>query len=251
MNFPPEWNEKGKDARTQANKRPKTTRNPKQDQSNKKQTSEQEEPKSSPSLLTQIQNKLNVPTSHKNTENIQIDNVINTIAYKDIIKNVFENTKHLTTHIPIVTRAYEESFMREYDQNTERPCVCGDMCECMFIDNGNQFVGVEFLLPHETPGETPNPCVLCQRQMTQKLFFDIMYDGKNFNVPIQKYGNIFNQAGEYAKQVMLSCPSNGPLHCMPYPVVSHQRNRYTVVNRHGLRRLKQHNVSPEDYRQVN
>lgn len=247
MNFPPEWNEKGKESRSQSSKRQKTSRAPKG--SHAAQQAEQES-QGRPSLLSQIQNKLNAPGPNKPTERIQIDNVINTIPYKDIISNVFENSQNLTVHVPIVTRAYEESFMRECEEGQERACVNGDMCECMFIDHGNQFVGVEFLLPHEPPGETPKPCVLCQRQMTQKLYFDIMYDGKNFNIPIQKYGNIFNQSGEYAREVMLSCPANGPLHCMPYPIVAHQRNRYTVHSQHGFRSLKQHNVFPEDYQQV-
>jgi hypothetical protein len=120
----------------------------------------------------------------------------------------------------------------------------------MFIDIRNQFIGVEFLLPHESPEGPVRPCVLCQRQMTQKFYFDIIYDGKTFNIPIQKYGNIFGQSGEYARDVMLCCPANGPLHCFPVPVVSHQRNRYSVQTRDSVRYLKQHNVSIEEYNQV-
>eukprot|EP00961_Rhodomonas_salina_P013684 183243-Rhodomonas_salina.1 len=90
-------------------------------------------------------------------------------------------------------------------------------------------------------------CVLCQRQLTQKLYFDLIYDGKNFRVPIQKYGSICNQPGEYASEVMLFCPANGPVHAMPFPAVSHQRNRYDVLKRFGVRHIRQHRVGVEDY----
>jgi hypothetical protein len=46
---------------------------------------------------------------------------------------------------------------------------------------------------------------------------------------------------------MLICPPNGPVHCMPMPIVAHQRNRYSVVTQHGIRYIKQHNVYMEDF----
>ena len=74
-----------------------------------------------------------------------------------------------------------------------------------------------------------------------------MHDGKTFRFPIQKYGNICNQPNEYAKEAMLICPVNGPVHAMPYPIVAHQRNRYTVVTNHGTRHLRQSRVGVEDF----
>jgi len=244
MNFPAEWKTRHGQ---QSSKRQKTSR---RSRDNDRANAENEELENTESLLTQIQNKINSKQYTLQPESVRIDNVINTIPYKDIIGNVFENREKTDIHIPVITKAYEEAFMRECENAGERQCVNGQMCECMFIDSSNQFVGVEFLLPHEEVDETPAPCVLCQRQMVQKLFFDIMYDGKNFKLPIQKYGNIFGQPGEYAREVMLSCPATGPLHCMPYPFMSHQRNRYTVLMRQGTRWLQQRNVAYEDYKQV-
>lgn len=39
--------------------------------------------------------------------------------------------------------------------------------------------------------------------------------------------------GEYAREVMLICPPNGPVECMPFPSASHQRNKYTVYTKVG------------------
>jgi hypothetical protein len=85
------------------------------------------------------------------------------------------------------------------------------------------------------------------RQLTQKLYYDLMFDGKSFRFPIQKYGNICNQPNEYAKEAMLFCPVNGPVHAMPFPIVAHQRNRYAVVTNYGIRYLRQFRVSMQDY----
>lgn len=244
MNFPPEWKQKTKTNKNQTNKRHKISEN------TYKITNTTGIEDTCSSILTTIQNNLNTSTFINDLEQMKIDSIINTIPYQQIVNNIFEDQIQNNVEIPIITKAYEEMYMRESANANERQCVNGNMCECMFIDPSNQFVAVEFLLPHEQPTENIMPCVLCQRQITQKLFFDIMYDGKNFNLPIQKYGNIFNEVGEYARDVMLCCPSNGPIHCMPLPIVSHQRNRYTVHNVHGIRRLKQHNVAVEDYKQV-
>lgn len=201
-------------------------------------------------LQEKIHNKLNTQSYETNCEDLDINQIINTVPYKDIIRDVFHNSLQKTINVPIITRAYEEGFMREPFNSTENQCVNGDLCECMFIDKRNQFIGVEFLLPHESKEDVPHPCVLCCRQMTQKFYFDIIFDGKTFNFPIQRYGNIFNQENEYSTEVMLSCPPNGPLHIFPSPMMSHQRNRYSVFYKNGTRFLKQRNVSVSDYVQV-
>ena len=48
-------------------------------------------------------------------------------------------------------------------------------------------------------------------------------------------------------QVMLVCPPNSHVHCMPYPSVSHQRNRYSVVVQGGVKYIQQHNMSQQDF----
>ena len=109
---------------------------------------------------------------------------------------------------------------------------------CRFVDRQAPFVGVEFRLPSDPEG--PQLCVLCSRRTTQKLFYDMCYAGKAPKCVIQRYGNLFGQAGEYAAEVMLVCPQNVGLHAMPLPMVSHQRSRYSVVTHGGVKYLKQH-----------
>jgi len=47
------------------------------------------------------------------------------------------------------------------------------------------------------------------------------------------------QEGEYALDAMLIASASAPMHVMPLPIVSHQRNRYYVVMHGGVRYLKQ------------
>lgn len=154
--------------------------------------------------------------------------------------------------------------MREPAWEHERPCVMGQNCECLCVGtrSGQGFIGVEFTLPSEavpsksessSSGEEAQDrrmCVLCHRRLVQSLFYDIVYAGVPFNGVIQRYGNICNQEGEYAKEVMLICPPNGPVECMPLPSVSHQRNRYAVYIKGGVRHLSQGKVGWKDFCQA-
>jgi hypothetical protein len=65
--------------------------------------------------------------------------------------------------------------------------------------------------------------------------------------PWGRYGNIFNQDGEYSAECMLVCPPEIGLQCMPLPIMSHQRNRYSVVNTSGHKYLRQHRVAFEGF----
>ncbi len=145
-------------------------------------------------------------------------------------------------NIPYVTRVYEESFMREPLNSTERLCAKGEQCECMFIDQENPFISIEFLLPGERQPPTPHLCVVCCRAVTQQLYYDIMFDKHDFGGVIQRFGNIHSQPGEYSLDAMLIAAPNVALHIMPLPVVSHQRNRYSVVIKRGIKILKQSRV---------
>lgn len=46
---------------------------------------------------------------------------------------------------------------------------------------------------------------------------------------------------------MLVCPPEIGLQCMPLPIMSHQRNRYSVVNTSGHKYLRQHRVAFEGF----
>jgi hypothetical protein len=179
-------------------------------------------------------------------EHVDTEGLLSRLPYKKMLNDMFGGNirgSMRAADIPYVTRAYEEAFMREPMHANERPCANGkEGCECMFIDRQNPFVGVEFLLPGEVPLRTPHLCVLCCRSTTQQLYYDIMFDKMEFSGCIQRYGNIHGEAGEYSKDAMLIAVHTAPMHIMPLPIVSHQRNRYSVVVVGGIKHLKQSRV---------
>jgi hypothetical protein len=46
---------------------------------------------------------------------------------------------------------------------------------------------------------------------------------------------------------MLICPPSAPWHCLPLPIMSHQRNRYRVQIVAGVKHLQQLRVAYEDF----
>ena len=148
--------------------------------------------------------------------------------------------------VPVVTRAYEESFMRECVHEHDKPCSMGQYCECNFIDQEHAFVGVAFVMPELNSDET-GMCILCLRKLTQLLFYRVQKAGFTSSQLIQTYGNVCDAPGEYHSSAMLIMPPHGPVLCMPLPVVAHQRNKYYVVREDGHRCLKQRNVYVEDF----
>lgn len=174
-----------------------------------------------------------------------LDHILSRVPYKAMLENLFSNLDAVVQEVPILSKAYEETFMRQAMQG-EQGCVMGDQCECLLIDRTAPFVGVELRLPGD-PDKAPQMCVLCTRATTQKCFYDMCYLGKPVKGVIQRYGNIFAQPGEYAAECMLMCPRNLGFASMPVPSMSHQRNRYTVVCHGGIKHLKQHRVAHEDF----
>lgn len=148
--------------------------------------------------------------------------------------------------VPVISRQYEESFMRECVLPTDVPCSMGQYCECNFIDSEHAFVGVAFVMPELGAQET-KMCILCLRKLTQMLFYRVIDAGYSSTQVMQTYGNQCDVPGEYHSSAMLVMPTHGPVHCMPLPVVAHQRNKYYVVLQDGHRHLKQRNVYVEDF----
>jgi hypothetical protein len=180
---------------------------------------------------------------------LNIQTLVSRLPYQQMLNQVFTEDTHSGNCIPVVTRAYEESFMREPMHDYERKCVCGDNCEFNFIDTKMPFVGVEFTLNVDIVAndETRQMCVLCSRRTTQEMFYNMVYNGHRFRGFIQRYGNLCQQPGEYAREAMLVCPQNGPVQNMPLPIVAHNRHRYSVYSQNGTRYLHQHNVYYEDF----
>lgn len=153
--------------------------------------------------------------------------ILSHIDYKGVLEGLFGG-RSMGADVPVISRAYEESFMRE-PMAGERKCVMGTSCEAMVIDKSRPFIAVEFQLPGR-PSEVPQMCVLCSRKHTQRLFYDFLYRTTPATCTgvIQRYGVICNVPGEYRKDACLVMPPHGPVHCMPYPSVTYQRSHFTV-----------------------
>lgn len=191
---------------------------------------------------------------------ISLDSVLSDCSYLQLMESMFGNWqgtgRSFMQEVPLVSKAYEESYMRECVHESEKPCVRGINCECQFIDTHVPFVGVQFKLPVPPVTSMPSSvdiyenklCVLCLRKQTQEIFYNIMFNKVKFHGICQLYGNICDVPGEYSKQVMLCCPLSGPVHNLPLPICVHQRNRYHVIENAGVKALKQVRVGYECFR---
>lgn len=147
--------------------------------------------------------------------------------------------------VPQVSKQTEESFMKEAASEDEK-CIMKNNCECMYLDASEKFVGMQLVLP-ELDVNTEGLCVLCLRKRTQLLFYSILHQGRQTSAVIQKYGNYCGIENEYHPHAMLLMPPTGPVHVMPLPIVAHQRNRYRIVKKDGIRYIEQVGVSMMDF----
>lgn len=155
------------------------------------------------------------------------------------------NLSKVQESIPIVSRAYEETFLREPNSSDELPCSMGKSCECMYIDDKQRFVGVQYVLP--SLAHSSSLCLLCLRKVTHLLFFHTIRQGKTPQGVIQRYGNKCGVENEYHPNAMLICPDGGPIHTMPFPVVAHQRNFYSVTKINGKHKILQVGIGMQDF----
>lgn len=195
-------------------------------------------------LQQTILRRLNAPDGPTLVPELPLDHILARVPYKSMLENLFGNTDARVPEVPILTKAYEESFMRQ-PLPGERQCVMGELCECTTIDRAASFIGVELRLPNDS--DQAQMCVLCSRATAQKCFYDMCYLNRPTKGLIQRYGVIFGQPGEYASECVLVAPPALGLTSMPVPSMSHQRNRYTVVSHGGTKVLQQHRVSFEDF----
>lgn len=188
-------------------------------------------------------------SSDETTEDevFNIDSFINNIPFFKCLSDIKHDSE--APSIPLVSRVYEEMYMRSCHSEFENKCIMDSQCECTMLDSQQPFVGVQFDIPGNMSGNN-GMCVLCLRKTTQLLFYNIISKGQQVNCVIQKYGNICGTENEYHQNAMLICPPNGPIHNMPFPIVAHQRNRYSVSQVNGVMYIKQHNVYMEDFVQA-
>lgn len=171
-------------------------------------------------------------------------NPCDTLSPEDI-----KHKAHLRVSIQVVTRAYEEEYLRE-PLRKERSCIMGDQCQGMHLpaSQNNAFILREFLLPTEEEeykrtSKLPTEgrlCLMCKRSEIARAFINIRADGmgvKN-NVILQDYRNIIGEEGEYCMEdCLLSSPTvfQGILD----PVVLHLKNSYRLKIQNGVRYYEQ------------
>lgn len=172
---------------------------------------------------------------------LYVDRVVDSVSFDNFLQDAPQFSQQ---EIPLISKAYEDKYMRACVSKNESECVMQGQCECMFLDTSKPFIGTQFIFPQLREN---NLCIICLRKTTQLLFYHTINKGVNPNAMIQMYGNICNQDDEYHPSRMLICPPQGPVHCMPYPVVAHQRNLYEVTEIDGVRYAKQINVGMRDF----
>ena len=203
---------------------------------------------------------------------LDIDPLLSSIPFIKLLNTIKPDVN--VPSIPLVSRQYEEKFLREAFSHKESSCVMGSQCECMVLDVEKPFVGVQFVIPNtlnhdalmstddqadvkastsqdtqitSSSTEKNGMCLLCLRKTTQILFYQTIHKAQRIHGVIQRYGNICNDPGEYHSNAMLVCPPNGPIQCMPLPIVAHQRSNYRVELRNGIHWITQKNVAFEDF----
>jgi hypothetical protein len=171
-------------------------------------------------------------TNMNETEELHHDldfgDILSCVDYKAILQNLFGGSSD-APDIGVVSKIYEETHLRAPFKG-ERACAMGEACEGHYVDRAKPFTLVEICIPGGIRTPMPNLCVLCSRKQTQRLFYDYLYKGSVAQCTgvIQRYGNLVDVPGEYAKEACLIMPSHGPVHCMPFPTVAYQRNHYDV-----------------------
>jgi hypothetical protein len=171
---------------------------------------------------------------------VDFTTVLSAVSYKAILGSLFRDCYVPVVDVPVITKTFEEAYMRE-PIGSERKCVMGLECECLFIDKELSFVGVEFLLPSQTVVNCDQQmCVLCSRKHTQKLFYDMLYGQhrQHYGV-IQRYGVVGGVPLEYSTDSLLVMPPSLHVQCMPYPTVAHVRSNYKVQVRNSTRYMVQ------------
>ena len=192
-------------------------------------------------LRSHLASKLNEPAHEVTVQTIPL---ASHMPFIQMIQN--HSQQPCNVNIPVVSRAYEERFLRQSIYRGEKDCVQGELCEAMFIDPNQPFVCTQFVIPNVKKQEQ-HLCVMCLRKITQLLFYKTIYRGLDVKRIIQRYGNIANQRGEYSSDAMIMCHPNGPVQCMPLPIVAHQRNHYEVYDVSGVKHLKQVGVDCKNF----
>jgi hypothetical protein len=167
--------------------------------------------------------------------------------------HLFNDRERLRNTLQVVTRKYEESFLREKYPH-ERACAMGNKCEGLNIVMANDkgFILVEFLLPSEKEeydktGKFPSEnrlCLMCNRAHIARAYINIRADGMGAkeDAVLPDYRNLVEVPGEYClKDCIVS--SRDVYEGILDPIVLHVRTGYRVVERNGHRFYEQWRMS--------
>lgn len=141
-------------------------------------------------IIEHSQSRCGVQQAEDSSLRIDVQSILNDIPFERLLGSI--STTDTMPDVPIVSRVYEERFMRESMTPDEKDCIMGHACECMLIDSSNPFVCTQFVIPNIS-NEHQGMCVLCLRKTTQLLYYKTIYTGMDVKTLIQKYGNICNQ----------------------------------------------------------
>ena len=98
--------------------------------------------------------------------------VMSSTNYKNVLKSTGEENIIYTNDIKLVTKRYEETYMRQKILEHENDCICKNNCECMYIDPSSPFIGVEYQLPWGNPHKNV-VCAYCVCGLVHKRYFMI------------------------------------------------------------------------------
>lgn len=203
-------------------------------------------------IVDSLQAKLNDDREASVIEQL-LSPIVNSVTFKTLCTdalpvdaNIEVPGNHDKAHdLCVLSREYEEKYMRSQISTNEKVCINGDRCECQFIDKTKAFTCIALEMP-SLRASCSGLCLLCLRKLSTLLFYKTVKRGIQGNFHIQLFGNKIGP-GEYAAAAMLICPSSGPWNVLPLPVVAYQRNHYSVEERHGVFFVKQHGVYYEDH----
>lgn len=216
-----------------------------QDQQSKKKAKILQEDSILDDLIKNMSTYANTANDNKNIW-LFLDVALNKVDFRHTLHDYDVDVTPPVDHVEILTKTYEEAYMRECYLEGDRPCQMGTNCECNFIDLKDPFVGVSFVNPDLNTADL-GMCILCIRKQVQLLYYKVVSGAIKSDKLIQSFGNICNKPGEYHDSAMLIIPPHGPIHCMPVPIVAHQRNHYKIKYVDGYKHLIQQNVYFEDF----
>lgn len=174
-----------------------------------------------------------------------LSRLITMSSYRDVFANTGADPHELALNLRPLSKAFEDSMLRQPMHAGERPCSRGEQCECMFLDHTCPFVGVELVLPweaHTGSGSGERFCLPCLRATTLVLYLDLLHNGADCAGLVQRYYNEHSKPGEYGLHAMLVASPGGPVRNLPMPIVRHKRSNYHVHKLNGVIYARQVNV---------